>query len=180
MEEHFGGRMKQSRTQILLKIAMIAAVYTAVSMLLAPISFGLFQVRVAEALTVLPVLAFLPVWGLTLGCALTNFLGALSGFNILGFWDVLFGTLATLIAALLSYRYRNVRYKNVPWLSALFPILINGVVIGAELAIILKLPFNGFLVNALYVALGEALSVFVIGLPILKRMEKGKFAKYFN
>lgn len=172
--------MKHSHTQFLLKIAMIAAVYTAVSMLLAPISFGLVQIRVAEALTILPVLSFMPVWGLTLGCALTNFLGALTGVNILGFWDVLFGTLATLVAAVLSYRYRHIRYKGIPWLSALFPIVVNGIVIGAELAILLNLPFTGFLTSALWVAVGEALSVVVIGLPILHRMEKGSFVKFFN
>lgn len=172
--------MKQSHTQVLLKIAMIAAVYTAVSMLLAPISFGPLQIRIAEALTILPVLSFMPVWGLTLGCALTNFLGALTGVNILGFWDVLFGTLATLVAAVLSYRYRHIRYKGVPWLSALFPIVVNGIVIGAQLAIMLQLPFTGFLTFAMYVAGGEALSVIVIGLPILRRLEKGSFAKYFN
>jgi len=172
--------MKQSQTQLLLKIAMIAAVYTAISMVLAPLSFGPLQIRIAEALTILPVLSFMPVWGLTLGCALTNFLGALSGVNILGFWDVLFGTLATLIAALLSYHYRHIRFKGIPWLSALFPILVNGIVIGAELAILLKLPFIGFLTSALWVAAGEALSVIVVGLPILHRLEKGSFAKYFN
>ena len=171
--------MKQSRTQRLLKIAMIAAVYTAISMFLAPLSFGPLQIRIAEALTILPVLSFMPVWGLTLGCALTNFLGALSGVNILGFWDVLFGTLATLVAAWLSYRYRHITYKGVPWLSALFPILVNGIVIGAELAILLNLPFTGFLTSAFWVAGGEALSVIVVGLPILHRLQKGSFAKYF-
>jgi uncharacterized membrane protein len=172
--------MKQSRTQLYLKIAMIAAVYTAVSMFLAPLSFGPLQLRIAEALTILPVLSFMPVWGLTLGCALTNFLGVLSGVNILGFWDVVFGTLATLVAALLSYRYRHIRYRGIPWLSALFPILINGIVIGAELAILLNLPFIGFLTSAFWVAGGEALSVLLVGLPILHRLEKGSFAKYFN
>ncbi len=172
--------MKPSHTQTLLKIAMIAAVYTAVSLLLAPISFGPLQIRIAEALTILPVLSFMPIWGLTLGCALTNFLGALSGVNILGFWDVLFGTLATLLAALLSYRYRHVRYKGIPWLSALFPIVINGIVIGAELAILLQLPLLGFLTSALWVAFGETISILLVGLPILHRMEKGSLVKYFS
>jgi uncharacterized membrane protein len=175
--EDFGGCMKQNQTQVLLKIAMIAAVYTALSLLLAPLSFGPLQVRIAEALTLLPVLAIMPVWGLTLGCALTNFLGVLSGANILGFGDVVLGTLATLGAALLSYRYRHVRYHGIPWLSALFPILVNAIVIGGELALILKLPF---LSSALYIAGGEALSVIVIGLPLLYRMEKGPFHKYFS
>ncbi len=172
--------MKQSKLHILLKIAMIAAIYTALSMLLSPISFGPLQVRVAEALTLLPVLSFMPVWGLTLGCALTNFLGALSGVNILGFWDVLFGTLATLIAALLSYRFRNVRIKGIPWLSALFPIVLNGVIVGGELAFLLDSSLKGFLLFALYVAVGEAISVIVLGLPILRKLEKGKFAQFFN
>jgi len=172
--------MKQNKLHILLKIAMIAAIYTALSMLLSPISFGPLQVRVAEALTLLPVLSLMPVWGLTLGCALTNFLGALSGVNILGFWDVLFGTLATLIAALLSYRFRNVRFKGIPWLSALFPIVLNGVIVGGELAFLLDSSLKGFLLFALYVAVGEAISVIVLGLPILRKLEKGKFAQFFN
>lgn len=172
--------MKQNHTQTLLKITMIAAVYTAVSLVLAPISFGPLQIRIAEALTILPILSFMPVWGLTLGCALTNFLGVLTGVNILGFWDVLFGTLATLVAALLSYRYRHVRYKGIPWLSAMFPIVINGIVIGAELAILLRLPFLGFVTSALWVAFGEAISVIVVGLPVLLRLQKEPFIKYLN
>lgn len=172
--------MKQNDVQKLMKIAMIAAVYSAVSLLLAPLSFGAVQIRVAEALTLLPLLSFLPVWGLTLGCALTNLIGAMTGVNILGFWDVLFGTLATLIAAYFTYRFRFIRYKGIPWVSALFPIVVNGIIIGAELAILLDPTFTGFLVFAGYVALGEALSVLVIGIPLMKRMEKGNFAKYFS
>lgn len=83
--------------------ALIAAAYTALSLALAPLSFGYAQVRVSEALTLLPLFSPNAVWGVTLGCALTNAVGAAMGVNF-GVADVVFGTLATLVSALLTAR----------------------------------------------------------------------------
>ncbi len=114
--------------------ALVAAVYAAVSLALAPLSYGALQFRVAEALTLLPVLSASGVVGVTLGCAITNAVGAALGYNILGAADVLFGTAATLAAALLTRALGRFRVRGLPLLSALPPVIVNALVIGAELS----------------------------------------------
>lgn len=166
--------MKNQHLHRLIVIAMIAAVYAAVSLALAPISFGAIQIRVAEALTLLPALSFLGVYGVTLGCFITNLVGVFTGVNILGFWDVLFGTLATLSAALLTYRFRRIRFNGYPLLSAFMPVIFNSLIIGAELTFILAPSFTigYFTLFAVEVGVGELLSCFILGLPLMKRFEK--------
>ena len=105
----------------------------AVSIVLLPISFGAVQVRLSEALTILPVYTPLGVWGVTLGCLITNAYGVSVGANILGAADIVIGTAATLAAALLTRCLRNFRIKGMPIVATLPPIVINAVVIGAEL-----------------------------------------------
>lgn len=166
--------MKQKTRQWLL-IAMIGALYTALSLALAPYSFGPIQVRVAEAMTLLPLLSPLAIGGLTLGCALTNLIGAASGLNILGYYDVLWGTLATLSAALITYRFRKVTIKGLPVISILSPIVLNALIIGAELTIAFgPQSWISFGLYALSVGAGQALSVLVLGIPLLKAVESTK------
>jgi uncharacterized membrane protein len=148
-----------------LRIAMIAAIYTALSLALAPFSFGNIQVRVSEALTVLAIFSPLAIFGLSLGCFITNFLGVILGFNPLGLLDVFVGTLATFIAAVLSYRFRDLRIKGFPFLSFLMPVLINALFIGFELTLVFApaLDFRYFLIFAFEVGLGQTLAVFGLG-----------------
>ncbi|MEM1485099.1 QueT transporter family protein [Oscillospiraceae bacterium PP1C4] len=149
--------------------AMIAAVYCAVSISMLPLSFGAVQVRVAEALTLLPVFSPVAIWGVTLGCALTNAIGFATGANIIGVLDIFFGTAATLIAALLSYQMRNIRFGGLPVLSSIPPVLLNAVVIGGELTYVMSGGFQPqiFLINALQVGAGQMLSCCVLGLPLI-------------
>lgn len=125
----------------LVESGAIAALYAALSLCLAPLSFGPLQIRVAEALTLLPVYTPSAVAGLTLGCALTNGVGLALGANIAGAWDILFGTLATLAAALLTRCLRRITVRGLPLPAALPPVLLNGVVVGLELTLI---AFGGF------------------------------------
>ena len=120
---------QQNKTAALVTGAMIAALYTALCIALAPISFGLVQFRVAETLTILPV----AIPGLTVGCALSNLIGFAMGTNIIGFMDVIFGTLATFLSAILSRWLRKVKVKGLPILAPLPPVLINALIVGAEL-----------------------------------------------
>jgi uncharacterized membrane protein len=161
--------------------AMIAALYTALCIALAPFGYGPVQVRVAEALTLLPVFSPLCIWGVTLGCAVANLVGFLTGANILGAFDILFGTLATLIAGILSYRLRNIRFKGLPVVSAIPPVLVNALVIGLELTYMLVGTFDTgvFAVNALQVGLGQTAACFVLGLPMCYMLEKTGIAKKF-
>ena len=89
--------------------AVVGAAYAALTMLLAPISFGLVQFRASEALCILP--AFLPAasWGLWVGCALVNFM---SGYGIP---DIVFGSFATLMASLCIARIARGRSPLLGW-----------------------------------------------------------------
>lgn len=80
----------------ILRAAVIAAVYSVLTILLAPLSYGPVQIRFSEALTILPLLFPEAVIGVTVGCLIANI------FN--GMWtDMVFGTLATFTAAVLTY-----------------------------------------------------------------------------
>ena len=166
--------MRNTNVQKMAVTAMIAALYFALSLPFMTLIFGPVQLRIAEALTLLPVFSVNPIAGLTLGCILVNTLGAMSAANILGPLDILFGSAATLIAAFLTHYFRNVRFKGLPLLSALMPVLCNGIVIGLELTFVMsggfELPL--FLVNAGQVALGEFISCFALGLPLIRALEK--------
>ena len=162
--------MLLSKPQRMARCAMIAALYTAVSLLLAPFSYGAVQVRVAEALTLLPVFTPDAVVGVTLGCLLTNLLGSSP-------IDAVFGTLATLAAALLTSARRGVRWRSLPLASALMPVLINALVVGAEITVFfMDAPFTlpALAFNMFTVGLGEVVSCMGLGLLLVKCVEKNR------
>lgn len=168
----------RTKLKIWIQMTMIAALYAALSLAMAQFSFGPIQVRIAEALTLLPILSPWPIWSLTIGCALTNLVGAATGANLLGYWDVLWGTLATLIAALLTHQFRNITVKKIPVVSILMPILINGLIIGYELTLAFGPNTLGmFVFYGLSVAAGEAVSVIFIGYPLLQYLKRTKLFK---
>jgi uncharacterized membrane protein len=136
----------------LARAAMLAAIYAVLTITLAPISYGPVQFRAAEAMTVLPWFYPEAAPGLFLGCLAANFFGG----N--GLPDVIFGSLATLAAALLTRRIKT------PWLAPLPPVLINALVIGAMLSYLLGLPF---LLTAVEVGLGQLGACYGLGLPLL-------------
>ena len=160
--------MKSYKIQTMARCAMIAALYTAVSLLLAPLSYGAVQVRIAEALTLLPVFGPDAILGVTLGCLLTNLLGSSP-------IDALFGTLATLLAAVMTWKLRGIRWRSLPVLSALMPVLFNAVIVGAEITFFfMETPATGAILafNMLTVGLGEVISCMVLGLLPVKGIEK--------
>ena len=149
---------KYSAAQKLCFGGCIAAVYAGLTILLQAISFSAVQVRVSEALTLLPVLFPAAIPGLTVGCFLANILSPV------GWMDMVFGTLATLIAAVLTRILR----KNL-YLAALMPVLSNAIIIG----IMLHVAFGETLwMSMLTVGAGEALACFVLGIPLIKALEK--------
>ena len=170
--------MKTKKTALL---AMIAALYTAVSLILAPFSFAGIQVRVAEALTMLPVIMPGSIYAVTLGCFLTNLIGALSGANILGFFDVFAGTLTTFVAAVTSYKLAKYKIKGHCIYSTLPPIFLNALVIGIELTFVLA-PGNKFLwpffwLMFFQVACGQFIAVFILGLPLINKLKDRELLK---
>ncbi|MEA5068259.1 MAG: QueT transporter family protein [Christensenellaceae bacterium] len=151
--------------RMLTPAAVIAAIYAAVALLLAPISGfqGNFQLRVSEALTILPVLTPAAVPGLFVGCLTANLLGGATAL------DVIFGSLATLIAALLTRRLRA-----RPVLAALPPVAVNMLVVGLVLSLSYNTPF---LLNAMWVGLGQLGACYALGLPLLWALRKVDFPK---
>ncbi|EJO5348724.1 QueT transporter family protein [Clostridium botulinum] len=152
--------------------AVIAAIYTVLTLLLAPISYGQIQVRVSESLTLLPFLSSYSIWGVFLGCVISNLIGG----N--GIIDVVFGSLATLIAAILTYYIGKSNLKFKKYLAPLPPIIINAVVIGFILNYTLKLPL---VISMVWVGIGEAISCYVLGLILVSIIEKNKkLMSYFK
>ncbi|MGI9953441.1 QueT transporter family protein [Moorellaceae bacterium AZ2] len=137
--------------------AIIAAVYAVVTIVLAPISFGMVQVRVAEALTLLPTIFPEAIWGLFLGCLVSNIYGGL------GPIDIFLGSFTTLVAAWLTYRLRHSPLAYVP------PIALNGLIVGTYLSFLLQV--NLFLSIA-GVSAGEAVAVLGLGIPLIRRLRK--------
>lgn len=141
-------------TRRLARGAVIAALYTALTLLLAPISYGQFQVRLSEAMTLLPILLPEAVPALAVGCLLSNILGGCTIF------DIVFGTLSTLLAALCTRRLRG-KF----WLAAAMPVLFNGVIVGAVVHYCYS-PAFPLLLCMLTVAIGEAIACMIVG-PLL-------------
>lgn len=164
--------MNQKTKQMAI-VAMIAAVYTVVCVALAPLSYGNIQVRIAEALTMLPLVYAPSVLGVSLGCFLTNLIGVFTGANLLGVLDVFVGTFATAIAAVVTYRFKDMKVMGIPVISVLSPVIFNGVIIGAELGYVLfpETVLSGSIICGIEVAVGELISV-IVGLILVKAMEK--------
>ena len=152
--------MKKKNIKYLTSAALVAALYTALTLVAAPISFGPVQIRISEVLTVLPAVFPPAIIGLSLGCFLSNLIGFLTGLNPLGLIDCLVGTSATLVAALLSYAAgRHFKGFLRGFLAALSPIVVNGLFIGMEIAFVIlgDFSFKTTALSCLYVALGEVL-----------------------
>lgn len=154
--------------------AMIAAIYTVLSLVLTGFSFGQIQVRVAEVLCILCIYKKEYIGPITLGCALTNFLGVIMGMDIIGFADIIFGTLATYLSVVMMYKFRNIKFFDQPILSYMMPVIFNGLIVGAMLSYVI-MPNNfiyGLLINGIYVAIGEFISVVVLGILLKKTIIK--------
>ncbi len=166
---------KKTSVHYLVQAALIAAIYAALTILqnvLIPDSATLaVQFRVSEALTILALFTPAAIPGLFIGCILAN----ISTVAALGPLDMIFGSLASLLAAFLMYKLRNTRIKGIPIAAALMPALVNGIVIGFEIEFFFiggGFHFGSFLIQGALVALGELAVVFVLGLPLMKVIEK--------
>ena len=142
------------------------------------LSFGQIQIRFAEVFTLLPLFTPAGIWGVTLGCALSNLYGLALGTNIIVIWDVFLGTGATFVAAVLTYKLRDIRFKGLPLLSALMPVLLNALVVGGELTLVMSPTFDMsiFWLNFGSVGLGEFIACFVIGLPMYRYLQSSGLA----
>ena len=158
--------MKENKNFSVLFIAqaaMIAAIYVVLTLVFAPFSYGEVQVRISEALTILPVFTPAAIPGLFIGCLISNILGGCI------IPDIIFGSLATLIGAVFTYMLRD---QN-KFLAPLPPILANTVIVPFVLRfgyqVPLPIPFM-----MLTVGIGEAISCGVLGMIIYAALYKYK------
>ena len=135
----------------LVRCGVVAAIYVVLCMALQPLSYGAVQVRVAEALCLLPVFGAEYIAGVVLGCFLANLLGS----TIV---DVIFGTLATLLACLVTYKLRNIRIKGLAVAASLPPAPI----------------WLACITNGISVGIGELISCTVLGVLLVKIIESSK------
>lgn len=169
-------------TRTLTRGSLIAACYTAMTLFLFPISFGVAQFRVSESLTILPIYGKIPIWGVTVGCFLANTIGFFMGVNIAGPLDIIVGTTASFLAAIATYKLRNIKIKGLPVLATIPPILINAVFIGAELTVVTTGHFtlSAFLLIAAQVALEQLIPCAVLGLILVALVEKAQLQPQFE
>ena len=140
------------RVPMITRGAMIAAMYVVVTIIFQPISYGLVQVRVSEALTLLPFLWIEAVPGVFIGCLIANILGGV------GLLDITLGSIATLAAAILTV------YAPNKFLAATSPVMVNAMIVGGYLSFISN---NPLFLSMFYVGCGEAIACYALGLPLL-------------
>ena len=153
--------MKNKKVQFLTPAAMIAAIYVVLTVMFQAISFGEIQVRIAEALTILPAFTPAAIPGLFIGCIIGNVFGG----SILP--DIIFGSLATLIGALCTYLLR----KQNKYLAPLPPIISNTLIVPFVLryAYGFNLPIAFMMLT---VGIGEVISCGVIGMILYSSLAK--------
>ncbi len=153
------------KSKTITKTAGIAAIYACLTYITAGISGGMVQVRIAEALCILPVFTPTAIPALTIGCVLSNLL---CGGVI---WDVIFGSLATLIGAWGTYALRKTKF-----LCLLPPIISNAVIIPCVLAFAYGAKGSVFLFM-ISIFTGELISCGILGYILKSAIEKNKHLK---
>ena len=154
-------------TRSIVRAGLIAAIYVVLTLIFQPISFGAIQFRIAEVMTLMPILTPYAVPGLFVGCLLANWLGG-------GIWfDVVLGSIATLLAAICT---RLARRK--PVVAAIFPTLFNGLIVGPVVYFAyVRAPGDPvsvptLLFNMSTVAFGELVVCYALGMPFLYALKK--------
>lgn len=151
------------RTKTLTEAALIAALYivlTFVSQLIG-LASGPVQFRISEALTILPLLTSSSIYGLTIGCALANLLTGCA------LWDIVFGSLSTLFAAILTYYVG----KKKPGLGPVFPVTINTLIIPFILMFVYGSE-GSYPYFMLTVGIGEVVTAGILGWILYKGLKK--------
>ena len=149
------------KSSFMTQAAMIAAIYVVLTYIFAPFSFGDIQVRIAEALTILPIFTPVAIPGLFVGCLIGNILGG----AILP--DIIFGSIATLIGAFCTYLLR----KKSQFICVLPPFISNVL----SVPFVLKLGYGINLPIAflmLTIGIGEVISCGVLGLILYYALRK--------
>ncbi len=169
------------RTRFIALSAAIAALYAALTYVAAALNlaYGPIQFRFSEALTVLPAFTPAAIPGLALGCFLANLASPL------GIVDWVFGTGATLLAALGTAALSKIRWNRLPVLAPIPPVLANALIVGLEVSCLSQagtfawsnFSLAAFGAGAFSVGIGELAVCFLLGLPLMAAMEKTGLAR---
>ncbi len=159
------GKSEKDKLRYMTRAAVIATVYVVVTYLLRPISYGVIQVRVSEALTLLPLIDPAAIPGLFIGCLVANILGGM------GLWDIYLGSLITLVSAYITSKMPN------PVLGALPPIVFNALGVAFYLSFLFHMPYG---VTALYIGVGQLVSVAGLGIPLYYFIQKTSLKDFFD
>ena len=157
--------MKKITVRQITLCAIVSAAYAAITLLTAPLAFGLVQFRLSEALMVLVALDPILGVGITLGCFIANIFSTVTAL------DMVVGTAATALACILTIRCRK------SWIIPLPNVLCNAVIVGGMLAWVL-FPDHmgmGFLIAAAQVGFGELVVMYGLGLPLLLYARRTRF-----
>ncbi|WP_373599374.1 QueT transporter family protein [Paraclostridium bifermentans] len=157
------------KTKKLVTTALVAAIYATLTLALGAISYGPIQFRLAEIMVLLPFIKKDYIWGLTIGCFLTNVIGPY------GAPDVIFGTTATFLsvyAVYLTGKFMNGKKFGL-LIASIWPTVINAIIIGFMLNKFVGLPL---LLSMLQVGFGQFVVITIIAVPLYKSLEK----KYFK
>ena len=168
----------RNTTRKLALAGIVGAAYAVLTLLLAPISFSSIQFRVSEVLCILPWFFPCASQGLFIGCIVANLLSPL-GVSV---FDVVFGSLATLLAGLCTAALgRRSRSLTSSILGCLMPVLFNAVIVGAVLTWAYEIRMApgsavlSYILNAASVGFGELVVLFVLGLPLMRWLPKQEF-----
>ena len=153
--------MNNNTVNRIVRTAIIAALYAAITLALAPLSYGAVQFRISEIMVLLAFFDPFYIGGLTLGCLISNILGP----N--GIADVIFGTLATFISVYaVNLTGKYIRNSTKALITAsLWPTIFNGLIVGIMLKVLYDLPL---VLSVLEVAAGEFVVVTIVGVPVIK------------
>ena len=164
-------------TKNLTLIAVIASLYVALTFIFAKISYGDVQFRVSEVLNVLTLFNAVPIYGVTLGCLISNLVGLFLGIEGSSIADLFIGTLATFIAACLCYYIGKSKNKVLIYGFGMLPVvLINGLFVGLELTFINRIG-ESFILNFLLVSFGELVVCYGLGSFLIYALLKNNLYK---
>jgi len=159
---------------------VVAAVYVALTLALAPISYGYIQFRVAEALTILPFFFPVTLPGLFVGCIIANL------FSPYGMLDVIAGSSASLLAGLCTMYLGRINRESVGLkaLACFPPVVFNAVIIGAVIAVTITSGTAGFwsafVIYGLSVGFGQLVVLYAIGFPLMIYLPKTPLYKILS
>lgn len=167
--------MMNNKTRYVVQAGLIAAIYIIATYISAAfgLAYGGIQFRISEMLTILPVFTNAAIPGLAVGCFLSNLASPL------GAIDWVCGTLATLIGAIGTKMVKDIKFRGIPFLSPLMPVITNTLIIG--LLLVFTSEEGATLMLFITMGLGIFVSELVccyLGLPLFVLIKKSNVFKY--